>query len=204
MNDPENTNAILFFQEAKGILQSNVIKNLAEKILDKNFPRLPEITCAASLAYCGLLNSVDGMRLRGLDLASVPAQHLASLVSCVTWNIEIRSDVSGCDLVSFLDSLKCEWLYVGVSLDSDETKALVRAMESQVVNVRIRDVYGNNMTLDITTLTKYSGKGKCSQIQCYERQFKEDMKTWAMSKKWITNDNTNTGALRLMKGGFSS
>ena len=71
-----------------------------------------------------------------------------------------------------MDSLRCEWLYVGVDLGIEETQALVRAMESRVVNVRIRDVYGSAMTLDITTLTQYSGIGKCEQVQCYESQFK--------------------------------
>ena len=80
---------------------------------------------------------------------------------------------------------------------------MVRAMESRVVNVRIRDVHCNNMTLDITTLTKYSGKGKCSQIQCYEVQFKEELKTWAKSKKWKTKLVNNFALyFEKQKGGF--
>ena len=45
---------------------------------------IPEIRAAASLAHHGLLGSVFEMWLRDVDLTSVPAEHLASLASCVT------------------------------------------------------------------------------------------------------------------------
>ena len=128
----------LFLSEARGILQTDMITSLVEKVSSmfsvKYFPSLEEITCAASLAQYGFIRSVRNMMLRHVDLSSIPADHLASLVSCVTWIVEIRIDVSGFDLVRFLDSLRCEWLYVGVSMGRKETKALVRAMESHVVN----------------------------------------------------------------------
>ena len=47
-------------------------------------PLLPEIVTAASLAHHGMLGSVRLMVLQDVDLASVPAEHLASLASCVT------------------------------------------------------------------------------------------------------------------------
>merc|ERR1711894_206056 len=91
-----------------------------------------EITCAASLAHHSLLGSVQVMELRNVDLTSVPAEHLASLVSSVTWRVYIRN-VRGCDLVTFLDSVKNEVLNISrQSLGSEGTHALVRAMESGV------------------------------------------------------------------------
>ena len=85
-----------------------------------------EIICCASLAHHGLLGSVDIMRLLGIDLSQVPTQHLASLASCVTGDLFIQN-VSGCDLVSILDSLNCQVLR---RLSRKETRAMVQAMES--------------------------------------------------------------------------
>ena len=188
----------LFLSEARGILQTDMITSLVEKVSSmfsvKYFPSLEEITCAASLAQYGFIRSVRNMMLRHVDLSSIPADHLASLVSCVTWIVEIRIDASGFDLVRFLDSLRCEWLYVGVSMGRKETQALVRAMESHVVNVRIINVYPGrgDMTLDIKALTKYSGRGKCRHIQYYEYNYRKKLITWARNKKWkielINND----------------
>ena len=73
-------------------------------------------------------------------------------------------------------------------MGSEETKALVRAMESHLVNVRIRE--SGRMTLDINALTQYSGQGKCSKIHCYgyvyNKVFKEELETWAQRKNWKT------------------
>ena len=164
-----------------------MITSLVKKFSSlQSFPELQKVTCAASLAHHGFIKSIQSLLLSRLDLSSIPVDHLASLVSCVTWRVEIRSDVTGCDLLRFIDSLRCEWLYIGVNLGSEETQALVKAMESHVVNLRIRAVPGR-MTLDIKALTEYSGQGKCSLIQWYVSKHKEeDMRTWAQSKNWIT------------------
>ena len=72
-------------------------------------PTLPKISTAASLIHHKLFGSVNMamMRLDGLDLASVPAEHLASLVSFVTMNVDIIN-VRNCDLINILESVKCE------------------------------------------------------------------------------------------------
>ena len=72
-------------------------------------PSLPEIACAASLAHHGLLGSISEVWLKDVNLTSVPAQHLASLASYVTKCVTIEN-VSGCDLVTILDSLNCQVL----------------------------------------------------------------------------------------------
>ena len=106
---------------------------------------LPAITCAASLAHHGLLGSVWGMRLFDVDLTSVPAEHLASLVSSVTERVYIHN-VCGCDLVTILDSVKSKVLGIwDQSLGSEETKALRRALVSRVERVAL-DI---EVTLDI-------------------------------------------------------
>ena len=77
------------------------------------------------------------------------------------------SGYDGCtfvsDLVSILSSVKCERLEIGdQSLWREETQALVQAMESGVKTVRLIEV-----TLDIDTLTEYSGQGVCRVIDLY-------------------------------------
>ena len=62
----------------------------------------------------------------------------------------------GCDLVSFLDNLKCKLL--NISLSNEETRPLVRSMESHVEEVDLG--VGGDVSLDIMGLTQYSGQGK--------------------------------------------
>ena len=86
-----------------------MIKSLAERISKKwepcsSHPSLPEITAAASLAHHGFLRSAKKLYLRDVDLASVPAEHLASLASCMM-DVLIINNVSNVNLVSILDNL---------------------------------------------------------------------------------------------------
>merc|ERR1712137_1081359 len=98
------------------------------------------------------------MNLIDVDLSSVPAEHLASLTSRVTGSAHI-CNVSGCDLVTILDSVKSDlWLSISrQSLGNEETEALVRAMESRVVRLDLDGELAKNMKV----LIEYSGEGKC-------------------------------------------
>ena len=156
-------------------------KRVKKKI--KSTSNLPAITCAASLAQHRLLGSVYMMLLKDVDLTSVPAEHLASLVSRVTGYVTI-SNVSGCDLVTILDSVRSKKMEISrQSLDSEETQALVQAMESRVEGVDL----GREVTLDIRDLIEYSGQGKCSDVVCYRDtapRYMEQLRTWTKSKNW--------------------
>ena len=50
-----------------------------------------ELMCGASLAHHSLLGSMRKMVLRDVDMSTVPAQHLASLASCVTSELIIKN-----------------------------------------------------------------------------------------------------------------
>ena len=103
------------------------------------------------------------LRLDTVDCTSVPAEHLASLASSVTGDVYI-GNVRGCGLVSILDSVKSKELYIQrLCLCSEETQALVQAMESggEIVNL----IYG--VTLDIKILREYKGQGKCNGMRCH-------------------------------------
>ena len=98
--------------------------------------RLPDILTTACLAHHGILGSVECMQLSDLDLASVPAKHLASLASCVTKLVKIFN-ASNFDIISILSSARCHLYINRQTLNSEETWALVRAMESRVKNVTL-------------------------------------------------------------------
>ena len=170
----------------RGILTCGVFESLTERVkaVIIRYPsNIPAITCAANLAHHRLLGSVKELRFGDVDLTSVPAEHLASLVSLVTWHVFIRN-VRGCDLLTILDSVKSNRLLISSqSLDSEETQALVQLMESVVEEVKL--VGGT--TLDVRCLMEYSGQGKCRRVECYYDTvagYKEQLKNLAISKNW--------------------
>ena len=73
-------------------------RNILKLTITRNL--LPVITCAASLAHNKVLCPVETMELvSSEELTSIPAEHLASLVSCVRGRVNI-SNVSGFNLVT--------------------------------------------------------------------------------------------------------
>ena len=144
----------------QGNLPSGVMESFAGRVNEMLHRYGPQpvtvIPCAASLAYHGLLGSVKEMVLFDVELTSVPAEQLVSLASSVTDCVNIRN-VSGCGLVTILDSLKIQVLrFINQSLGSEETRALVRAMEAGVGSVWFKE----ESILDIRALTEYDGQGK--------------------------------------------
>ena len=150
-------------------------------------PFLTEIVTAASLAHHGLLDSVMYMELYDVDLASVPSEHLASLASCVTGKVIIIK-VENCDMITILDNVKTALLGVCAQpLSTEETQALVRAMESRVERVILG--YKGELSLDIEALTQYSGQGKCSLLSLVpnadkDTKYRKDLMRWMFKVHW--------------------
>ena len=148
-------------------------------------PSIYEISDAASLSHHGMLSSVEWMWLSNVDLACVPAEHLASLTSCVTQYVSIYN-VSNCDIISILESVKGQGLYISSqTLSSEETQALVRAMESGVEFVELGK--DGEVNLDITALTQYSGQGNCLRVSCWgdtAERYREEMSNLAQRINW--------------------
>ena len=76
------------------------------------------------------------------------------------------------------------------SLGSEETKALVRAMESGMEWVQMWE----EVTLDIRVLMEYSGQGKCRMMKFPSSdtagRYREQLRTWATSRNWkVTRDD---------------
>ena len=138
------------------------------KWVDWYAPSLPEIFTAAKLAHHGMLGAVRDMRLRDVDLGSAPVEHLASLASCVTRRVTIEN-VSNCDIVNILDSVKCQWLYIsGQTLSSEENQAMIRALDSGVEKVHLDSV--GEASLDIKALSQYRKQGKTMKLQYSDKK----------------------------------
>ena len=171
-----------------------MIERLAKRVKRRlrGWPSLPVITCAASLAHHRLLGSVREMGLCDVDLTSVPAEHLASLVSGVTGTVTIYR-VSGCNLVTILDSVRSRVMSICTQrLGSEETQALVRVMDSGVKKLNLNV----GVTLDIAWAMRYNGQGKCRKVECVldtTRRYREQLRTWATSRKWkVTLDDEHS------------
>ena len=139
-------------------------ESLAARIKEKEkcISSISDITTAAILVHQGMLGSIVGLFLRDVDLATVPAEHLASLASSITEYVYINN-VSSCDLINILERVKCKRVYISRQiLSSEETQALVQAMEYHVKLV-VLGVWGD-VILDISVLTQYSGEGKCTEL----------------------------------------
>ena len=175
----------------RGILTLDVFESLAERvrenIMKKSYIRstsnvsLSRVTCTASLVHHGLWTSVKRLWLCDVDLTSVPAEHLVSLVSSVTGQILI-SNLNGFDLVNILDGVKTKGFGIKCqSLCSEQTKALDK--------LHLDD----EVTLDIRVLIECNGQEKCMIVWCYDddaHKYKEQMRTWATSRNWeVTYDD---------------
>ena len=182
--------------EARGILSTDKIKRLIERVKDfKGFniflgkmymDKISWIMCGASLAHHGLLGRLDTMRFEDVDLSSVPTKHLVSLTSSVRVGLCINN-VSGCDLLSMISSLRCRVVAVtNQSLEREETRALVQKMEGRpILNGGL--YLGDEVTLDIEALVEYSGKGVCKEITLNNAtlaRYSEELRTWAKSRNW--------------------
>ena len=168
------------------------VKRQAERIRykwDSGYScQLREISTAASLAHHGFLRSIEWMWLCDVDLSSVPAEHLASLAACATFYITI-SNVT--DLTRILDSCKSKGLVIrNQSLNTEETRALVRAM-ANVERVELGCL--GEVTLDISTLVTYGGRGKCERVEFYHKTaYREQVLKWAQSISWTVKSFYNS------------
>ena len=199
-----------------GNLQSQVLAELGQFTEKEDNCGLEQISALASLAYHCVLDSVEELYLisnerlcspslfgaynfHPLDLGFVPAEHLQALVTCVTGSVYI-TNVINYDMTSLLDSLQCKELHLAQRLNQEETETLVRAMTSRVEIVHLGNRDGIT-SLDVDTLTKYKGDGKCREVHCFwidllssggDRWIEyESIETWAEEMNWNIDTSTD-------------
>ena len=193
-----------------GILDNGEIQQLAFRIKHEidysEGGSLALLTCGAALTYRGLIKEIQELRLDEVNLSTIPTTHLISLISSVTRILDVDHNVTGCDLVTILDSLQCPEIGLRCnSLGRVEAQALVRAMESRVETLYLQDVM--DMDINIRDLTKYSGQGRCSFISCEDvndLNFIVELLRWGMEKEWygshykkVEEDEDEGGKIRI-------
>ena len=140
------------------------------------------------------------MYLWDVDLASVPAEHLASLAACVTKRVAIWNG-SNTDLTSILDSSKGGVLDISnQSLSTEDTQAVVRAMANvEYVVLGLR----GEVTLDISTLVTYDGRGKCKTVGFRHLnralKYREEVQRWAQRISWTVTSDDNDNDIIIIK-----
>ena len=97
-------------------------------------------------------------------------------------------------MVSILDRVKCDALFLRREerrLSSEETWALVRAMETRVEEVSLGNM--EKTLLDVTALIQYSGRGRCRRLYISEHsddeeKYGEELKNWASDRQWTMRE----------------
>ena len=94
------------------------------------------------------------------------------------------------------------------SLSSEETQALVRAMESNIETVVLG--FEDEVSLDITALTQYSGKGKCQIVywgNIFFDKYEAELRSWVKRtdsrlEKYESTMNPTVRYTLFMRGNF--
>ena len=156
------------YREIHTILKNDVETQVTCMLrIRKIFNNSEDVAKAASLAYHGLLPKPiwnRRLRLYNVNLSTVPMTHLTSLVSSFSFSVQI-SNVDGCDLTPILDSVRSRKLHISSqNLSKQETRALVRAMETHVKKLILGGLgprgRERELTLDNEALSEFSGDGK--------------------------------------------
>ena len=174
-----------------GHLKPSVVANMISRIKRNclGVPSLREIKTAAGLAHHGLFDGdLCELRLKNVDLSSVPDDQFASLTSKVR-NIRIQNVIS-----PKLSGLRCPYLEINNQvLNTEETLALKKAMES--LKVLVLGTQGN-VSLDIQALTEFDGKGCIHDVTLFNataRRYRIEMNAWANRIKWGVMQNGEMG-----------
>ena len=129
----------------------------------------PIVTTAASMAKLGFLNndndsgSVVDMRLKDIDITSIPPDNMAALCSVITDNVYLEN-ITG-NIQTIMASVKCRWLWVrNMILNHNATEGLLTSMRNHVEEVWLDGVD----CPDIDIIIQYDGLGRCGEVQCWD------------------------------------
>jgi len=108
---------------------------------------------------------------------------------CVDGDVSL-SNICG-DVCGLLDSIKCDKLEISyLKLNTNETKSLTKMLTK-----RVRSLECWGVTLDLSLLANYDGKGECERIWFKSEYLGYAMDIWANSVGWtvvsglLTNDD---------------
>ena len=151
-------------------------------------PSLSVVIAAASLSKHGYLTRVKNMRLKNINLASVP--HAACLGDILVDGWVYINYVQG-DIGSIVAKIKCSQLEISnMQLSVGATQALVACMYAHVDTVRLG--YNGSVEVDMETLASYDGQGQCTRLTFWwqtHKRYRAEVKSWAEKVGWIELGN---------------
>ena len=123
------------------------------------------------------------MTLKEVDVSSIPPDHLSALSSSITQTLYI-DNMEG-DITPVLLNVKTKYLIISnMKLSVDETLSLVNAMNNVEWVLLGMGRFGL-VTLDMETLSTYTGQGRCDMIHCFyetKEKYRTELVTWT---RWI-------------------
>ena len=183
------------------ILPPEILVRKGEDIkisLDNNCPSIDVLRSGAALAKHGIITQLRGLNLYNLDISAVPAEDMASLVTCVQEQVYI-ANVTG-PLGPILGNVMCEDLSIAnMVLGTGQTQSLVAAM---VTGVKLVGLQGG-VTLDLGTLAQCDGTGECGRVRLWGTDFVEkygeEVKEWGKKIGWGTVEGLFFGIKRVLQ-----
>ena len=165
--------------------------------LDNNCPSIDVLRSGAALAKHGIITQLRRLVLCNLDISAVPAEDMASLVTCAQVSVMI-DNVTG-PLGPILGNVKCDILSINMVLGTEQTQSLVAAM---VTGVKLVGLQGG-VTLDLETLAQYDGTGECGRVRLWGTDFVEkygeEVKEWGKKIGWGTDEGLFFGIKRVLQ-----
>lgn len=168
---------------------------------DQEFVQL--IDAAATLVEMRSLKFSE-VWIYSIDLTAVDVEFLKTILSNTERLVKF-SNTRGQPLNHIFPSVGSQVLGLrSLELTQLETKALVETMEMNISSLILGSELGEQLTLDISELTKYSGleDSKCELItlwadcrDCYG----EEMRNWAEEKGWTIVYDSRDDGLELQK-----
>ena len=153
-------------------------------------PSLTEVRLAAQLSWEGHLPSVKRMKLRNMDLSDINRDHIFKLTSIVTDYVEIGNITPPPLLDIILESVRCSVLeLLNMTLTEPQTQALLTLLTERLERVELFD----DLNLDIQTLCKYNGRGRCRKLWVRgdtRRRYGEILLRWGAEVGWAVRDAT--------------
>ena len=184
-----------------GYLSPEIVADKASQVAE-DLGRGPSVSlsvvqCGAALASQGYITQLKSLELYDLDISSVSAEDLRSLVKCS--DLVSIGSVTG-DLSFVLSNVQCRRINIAnTSLTTADTQQLVAAMVTRVKWVELGGAgrswwsgkLDEGVTLDMDTLAQYAGEGKCVEVTMRGMRYRNQLKVWAGNMGWQIEETSN-------------
>ena len=155
---------------------------IAKMFVSTPGPTISVVSSAASFCFHGYITEVRYLILKEVDVSSIPADHLSALSSSITHLLYI-DNVEG-DIAPLLDVKIGNLSISNMELSVGDTLSMVSAMK----NIKTLWLgYCGLVTLDMETLSTYTGQRRCDEIWCChdtKKKYRRELISWTRGIDW--------------------